>query len=69
MWPGGGSWPWLGQRGGDGRGGGAVQVKVTSAARMAKHVSVSYGTGSWQVSGSLCTSNRQARAAISIGDG
>ena len=41
-----------------------MQVKVTSAVCMAKRVSVSYGTGSWQASDSLHTSNRQARAAI-----
>lgn len=42
-----------------------MEVKVTSAAHVAKHARVSDGTGSWQVSGSLCTSNWQARAAIS----
>ena len=42
-----------------------MQTKVASAAHVAKCVSVCCGTGSWQVSGSLCTSNRQAGAAIS----
>lgn len=66
MWPRGGLWPWLGQRRGDSRGGGgAVQAKVTSAAHVAERARVSDGTGSWRVSGSLCTSNWQARAAIS----
>lgn len=42
-----------------------MQVEVTSAACVAKRVSVSCGTGSWQESGSLCTRNRQTREAIS----
>lgn len=39
-------------------------MKVTSAERVATRVSVSCGAESWQANGSLCTSNRQTRAAL-----